>query len=152
MIEINSDFKTKIKNIIEQQEFFLYYIEQKLLNHQLHVIVYINKENYDSSISLDDCVLITAEIKEVVDSYFACEYVLEVSSSGINRQLYELRHYQEVCGQKIKVHFKNQVAGFVAKKVTALLTAVDETGITIQQQKVNFTKIKKAYYAGGKDD
>lgn len=152
MIEISEELQKKLKTNIEKLGFFLYFIDQEKIGNNNHLIVYVNKENYDNSISLDDCVLITQEINLFIDDYIDEGYVLEVSSSGVSRRLYELKHFQEVCGHKIKVQLKNKVAGFEDKKVESQLEIVDEEGITIRGVKIKFTNIKKANYIGGNND
>ncbi len=152
MINISNDLNNKIKNIVEELGFKLYYIDQKKIGNQPHLIIYINKENYDNSISIEDCVLVTQSINEFIDEYIDEEYMLEISSTGINRQLFEEWQYNEVVGDLVKLKLKSNVDGFSNKQAEGLLESVNTDYIEVNGTKINKDKIKSGFYIGGKND
>lgn len=64
--------------------------------------VFIDKEG---GISIDDCVDLTKELNPVLDQTDPVpnEYILEVSSPGINRKLTRPEHYQKYIGETLRV-------------------------------------------------
>ncbi len=152
MINISNDLNNKIKSTIEELGFKLYYIDQQKIGNQTHLIIYINKENYDNSISIEDCVLVTQSINEFIDEYIDEEYMLEISSTGINRQLFEEWQYKEVVGELVKLKLRSNVEGFLNKQAEGLLETVNTNYIKIDGIEINKDKIKSGFYMGGKHD
>ncbi len=64
--------------------------------------IYIDKEG---GITLDDCARVSKEIGDLIDvkDIFLHEYVLEVSSPGINRRLKRENDFLQAVGSKVKV-------------------------------------------------
>lgn len=64
--------------------------------------VFIDKEE---GISIDDCVDMTQELNPVLDKTDPVpnEYILEVSSPGINRKLTRPEHYEKYIGETLRV-------------------------------------------------
>lgn len=64
--------------------------------------IYIDSEK---GVSVDDCSKLSRQVSAMmdVDEPFQSRYVLEVSSPGIDRPLFELKHYQKYVGCKIKL-------------------------------------------------
>jgi ribosome maturation factor RimP len=67
--------------------------------------VYIDKPG---GVSIEDCTHATHHIKGVlaVEAKGLEDYVLEVSSPGMDRQLYKLEHYEQYQGSVIKLRLK----------------------------------------------
>jgi ribosome maturation factor RimP len=65
----------------------------------------------EGGITVDDCAKISKEISALIEAsdIFQHEYVLEVSSPGLNRPLKRERDFQQVVGKKIKVKMLNPV-------------------------------------------
>lgn len=70
--------------------------------------VYADEEG---GITVDNCAKISKEISALIETsdIFQDEYVLEVSSPGLNRPLKRERDFQRVVGKKIKVKMYNPV-------------------------------------------
>lgn len=64
--------------------------------------LYIDKEG---GVTIDDCARVSREIGDVIDvkDIISHEYVLEVSSPGLDRPLRKEKHIRDVIGMKIKV-------------------------------------------------
>ncbi len=64
--------------------------------------VYIDKE---AGVTIDDCTLVSRQVSAMLDveNPIQGKYMLELSSPGLNRPLFELAHYQKFIGSRIKV-------------------------------------------------
>ncbi len=152
MILISEELKSKIKASIEELGFYLYYIDKEIINEREHIIIYINKENYDYSISIDDCVLVTQSLNEYIDDYIEEEYVLEVSSSGIYRTLFTDKHLKEVIGDQVSVQLKKKIKPYEKRIAEGYLEKVTENDITIDGNLILNDNIKKINFKGRKND
>jgi ribosome maturation factor RimP len=72
--------------------------------------LYIDK---DGGVNLDDCVRVSRELGDLIDvkDIIEHEYVLEVSSPGLNRPLVRETDFIKVIGKKIKVRMKEKIDG-----------------------------------------
>jgi len=92
------------------------------------VRIYIDKEG---GVSIDDCTNVSHAIEAVLDAddFIPGKYVLEVSSPGIERQLYSLADFVKFAGSLVKVKTKTEIDG--QKTFVGAITAVDGDEITI---------------------
>ena len=116
----------KIEKIVEEkiqkEGFDLEYIEfvKEGENNVLRVVI----DKLNDNVSIDDCEKISRSIEDDVDKQIDKEYVLEVSSAGLERQLKNLKLYKKYIGNEIFVKlYKKQEMG---KEITGVLEAVDE--------------------------
>lgn len=72
--------------------------------------VYIDKQG---GVTLDDCAEVSREIGDIIDvsEIIRTEYVLEVSSPGLNRPLRRERDFAWAVGKKIKIRVREAVEG-----------------------------------------
>lgn len=72
--------------------------------------IYIDSEK---GIDVEDCATVSRQVSAVLDveDPISGEYVLEVSSPGIDRSLFYIEQYQRYIGQNIKVRLKIPLAG-----------------------------------------
>ena len=82
----------KIVNKIENLGYMLEYVEfvKEGDNNILRVV--IDKEN--ENVSIDDCEKVSRAIEDDVDKEIKQEYVLEVSSAGLERQLKNIKLFK----------------------------------------------------------
>ena len=75
-------------------------------------------------ISVDDCARVSREIEDLIEvnDIFQQEYVLEVSSPGLNRPLKKEKDFVRVKGEKIKVRMRTALKG--RRNFTGYLTDV----------------------------
>jgi len=87
--------------------------------------VYVTQEG---GISLDLCAEISRELSALLDVHppVSGQYILEVSSPGLERKLTKPQHFKHAIGEKIK--FK--IIGVDKGKGT--LVAADDNGITVE--------------------
>lgn len=72
--------------------------------------IYIDQ---DGGVTINDCARVSGEISDLLDvkEIIEHEYVLEVSSPGLNRPLKKERDFIRAIGKKIKVRMVNPVNG-----------------------------------------
>lgn len=80
--------------------------------------LYIDKEN---GVTIDDCADVSRELGDIIDikEIIDHEYVLEVSSPGLNRPLRREKDFVKATGSKIKLKMKQAVNG--QKSFTGIL-------------------------------
>ena len=87
-------------------------VDVEYLSHQGRWIlrIYIDKEG---GVTIDDCAMVSRELGDLIDvkEMIAHEYVLEVSSPGLNRPLTKEKHLIGAVGKKIKVKMAKPVEG-----------------------------------------
>lgn len=100
-------------------------------------------------VSVDDCALASRQINAMleVDMADLRDYVLEVSSPGIDRPLFSLEQYAKYLGETIQVRTGQMYEG--RRNFTGLLEAVtDDKHIVLnvdgQQYHLSFADIEKA--------
>jgi ribosome maturation factor RimP len=81
------------------------------------VRVYIDKPG---GVSIEDCASVSRRMEETLDAddLIPTAYLLEVSSPGLERELYSLDDFKRFTGQKVKVKLASSVNGqkvFVAR-------------------------------------
>ncbi len=96
-----------IEPIINELGFELEYVEfvKEGSNNILRVV--IDKEG--EGLWVDDCETVSRAIEDIVDKNINQEYVLEVSSPGLERQLKTIKLYKKYTGREIHIKlFKKQ--------------------------------------------
>ena len=78
----------------------------------------------DVAVGINDCVTLSRYIEERIDRNVE-DYELEVGSSGIGSPLKIVRQYIKNIGNEVEVLLKSGI------KLTGILTAADENGVTI---------------------
>ncbi len=97
-----------------------------------HVVrVYIDKPG---GVTLDDCGNFSARVEELleVDDPMPGRYVLEVSSPGIERELYSIRDFERFKGQLAKVKLGEPVDGQTL--VTGVIGEVSGGTVTMRSK------------------
>ena len=95
------------------------------------VRVYIDK---DGGVTLDDCSKVSRDMEVVLDEedVIPTRYVLEVSSPGIERQLYSINDFVRFSGELVKVKTKEAIDG--QKTFVGILTGVEGNMVTIDDR------------------
>lgn len=90
--------------------FELVHIEDKGLGTGRVLRVFVEKED---GISVDDCSRYSNEFGEVLDAedLIHAEYILEVSSPGLERELYSVRDFVRFAGQPAKLKTRQAIGG-----------------------------------------
>ncbi len=124
---VNSAAETvaKAKNIE------LVHVEVAGTKRDLIIRIYIDKEG---GVTLDDCSGFSRGVEEVLDveDRIPVRYVLEVSSPGIERELYSLKDFEKFTGELVKIKIKEAIDG--QKTFVGPLTGIDGDKITIEDR------------------
>lgn len=87
-------------------------------------ILRIVLDKKDGIVTIDDCELVSRDVEDKVDNLMSGEYVLEVSSPGVERQIKNLRLYNKYLNNEIYVKlFKKDEDG---KEFTGILNEVND--------------------------
>ena len=100
--------------------------------------IFIDKHG---GVTLDDCSKVSRGVEDVLDSedFIPSRYVLEVSSPGIERQLYSLSDFVKFSGHLAKVKLKTEIEG--QRTLVGNIVGVDGEKISIDDRSkgiVNF--------------
>jgi len=132
----NMTFITKqvselIEPILNEMRFELIDVEYMSDRGRWVLRIYIDK---DGGVTLDDCATVSGELGDLIDikNIIEHEYVLEVSSPGLNRPLKKETDFICVMGKKIKVRTRIPVEG--RRNFAGRLKDYKEQKITIESE------------------
>lgn len=125
----------KIKEKVNDLGFDIEYVEfvKEGENNILRVVL----DKNDGTVNIDDCELVSRTIEDDVDKLIKTEYVLEVSSPGLERQLKNIKLYKKYIGKLINVKlYKKSEYG---KEFECIIENVDEENqiITVNMNSQN---------------
>ncbi len=97
----------------------------------LTVRVYIDKPD---GVTLEDCSIVSKRMETVLDAddFIPSAYLLEVSSPGLERELYNLTDFTRFIGQRVKVKLGEPVDG--QKVFIGQIAAVNGDEIVIEDK------------------
>lgn len=83
-------------------------------------------------ITVDDCALVSREVSAILDveDPVPGEYMLEVSSPGLDRPLTKPEHFMAVKGEKVRLRTNEPVLG--RQKFTGVLLDADERHLAVE--------------------
>jgi len=98
---------------------------------EMAVRIYIDKEG---GVTLDDCSEVSRKVEAVLDAEdpIPAKYVLEVSSPGIERELYSLADFEKFKGRLAKLKMKQDYDG--QKTLVGTISDVDGSTITVDDR------------------
>jgi len=102
--------------------------------------VYIDKPS-DSGVDIDDCQKVSQQIVGVLDveDPIKGQYVLEVSSPGLDRIFFKDHQFRQYIGEIIKVHLHQKVDG--RHRIKGKLIAVNDSGIELEDENQKYQVI-----------
>ena len=109
--------------------------------------VYIDSEN---GVSVDDCAKVSHQLSAVLDveDPISGEYSLEVSSPGLDRPLFKLKHYEQFIGQEVKFKTLRPQLENGQRKFRGTIDSVENDNVIFvidnERLSVPFTDIDKA--------
>jgi ribosome maturation factor RimP len=111
----------------------LVHVEVAGTNRDLVVRIFIDKSG---GVTLDNCSEFSRAVEEVLDAEDAIpvRYVLEVSSPGIERELYSLGDFEKFTGRLAKIKTREAVDG--QKTFVGTITGVDDGKIAFEDRTV----------------
>ena len=114
---VEEEIKEKVNNL----GFEIEYVEDIIEGGKNIIRIVLDK---DGIVSIDDCELVSRTIEDDIDKLIKKEYVLEVSSPGLERQLKNIRLYKKYTGKEIFVKLFKKIDG--KKEFIGILESVDE--------------------------
>jgi len=130
-----ADLTTRIRGIAQKvaddRQVDLVHVEIAGTKRDSVVRIYIDKPE---GVTLDDCSLFSRDVEGVVDldDLIPSRYVLEVSSPGIERELYSLEDFRRFEGRLAKGKTNLAIEG--QKTFVGPITAIDGETITIEDR------------------
>ena len=85
----------------------------------------------DGEMGIDDCTRLSRAVSEVLEAADAVngDYVLEVSSPGIDRPLTKPEHFRRFLGRRVRVRTREPIAG--QRNFTGTLADADDESVTV---------------------
>ncbi len=111
-------------------------------------VLQIMVEGPDGNISIDDCAKVSREVSALLDveDPIKSDFVLEVSSPGLDRPLTRVKDFERFAGFEIKLETTEAING--QRRFKGPLTKVTEAVISITTQEgdfdIEFSNIQKA--------
>jgi ribosome maturation factor RimP len=121
---LSTELITTIEQALAELNFTLVQVKFKSSDTRKILEILIEKENFQERITIDDCKSASRYLSTVLDiqDIIPYEYMLEVSSAGVERPLVKLADYQRFLENNIKVALKTKVNG--RERIKGLLVAV----------------------------
>ncbi len=138
--------------IVEDLGYIFWGIEYQVRKADALLRVYIDS---DAGISVDDCAKVSHELSGILDveEPITMAYILEVSSPGMDRILFNSAQFNQFKGDKVKIKLNQMVDG--RRKIKAQIAAVNGEEITLQTDeeeiKIEFNQIMRARIMPGFD-
>ena len=147
MNELEKKLMSTINNLVLKKDFFVLNLKLRQSKSTPNISVIVDSSK---TVSVDDCAYVSNVINDVlkVDEKFSDykDFALEVSSPGINRELFTLSDYKKYVGEKVQIKLKKSLNG--VKNIKAKLIAVDDRFIEVSSRNETYTlefdNIKKA--------
>ena len=105
MNSLDSKIIEKIEKSINLIGYELMEIECSPNKRGLKIVTFID---HSDGITMDDCVKATKVITPILELKEDDDYLLEVSSPGLNRKLITKEHFDRFMGETVKVKLKNK--------------------------------------------
>ena len=132
MAKIEKQIETLITNQVQESGYEIYDIEYVKEGTEYYLRIFIEKPN--GVITLEDCERVNDIVNPILDEADVIkeQYFLEVSSTGIEKKLKKIKHFEKAIGQDIKVKFfKKDSEG--NKTLEGKLKNVSNDEITIEK-------------------
>ena len=97
-LKIESVVEEKITSTISKLGFEIEYVEyvKEANNYILRIVL----DKPSGTVDVDECEKVSRAVEDIIDTIIKNEYVLEVSSPGIERQLRNIRLYKRYVGKE----------------------------------------------------
>lgn len=155
MKKVDPVLQERLEKLISAMGFELAGCELFSQGGQMVLRIYIDTETKDKKgITVDDCSKVSRQVSAMLDveNLIQYRYTLEVSSPGINRPLFEIKHFQKYIGSHVKVTVsapikeRRQLKGILQRiEGENLFLLLDEVG---EEVIVPFSAIEKANVIG----
>ena len=122
------DYKNIIKPVVHRNNCFLWGIEILRGKKKNTLRVYIDSKN---SADINDCEIISKDLsyEPEIDINLGDDYVLEVSTPGIDRKFFELSQLLDYIGEEIEIKTKSKYEG--KRRFLGKLIKCDEFNLSL---------------------
>jgi ribosome maturation factor RimP len=122
--------------IVEDLGYRFWGLEYQVRKADALLRIYIDSPN---GISVDDCATVSHEVAGILDveEPISMAYILEVSSPGMDRILFNAQQFSEFVDEEVKVKLNQMVDG--RRKIKGVITSVDGEQITIKSDEEKIT-------------
>ena len=129
MAVANSELKQLLGPVVEAMGCELWGLELQTGGKTKLLRIYIDRA--EDGIGVDDCERVSRQASAVLDVEEAIngEYILEVSSPGMDRPLYELNQYEQYIGEDISLRLRFPYEG--RRNFKGRLTGIDNDEIVL---------------------
>ncbi len=138
MSKVEKQVESLIKKPIEEQGYDLYDVEYVKEGKDFYLRIYIEKicdeSNLNNVITLNDCEKVNDIVNPILDEadIIKEQYYLEVSSTGIEKNLRKFEHYEKAINKEIQIKlFKKDEKG--NKEIKGILKKISPHEITIEE-------------------
>ena len=130
MSKLTDNIETKIKEDVVSLGYEIEYVEYVKEGEQRILRIVIDKE--DTSLTTEDCEIVSRKIEDKVDSNMAKDdtYILEISSPGLERALKNTKLFKKYIGYKVRVKLFKKI-NEKKELIGTLLEADDENVIML---------------------
>ena len=151
MPKIEKEVENLLKEPIKQEGYDLYDVQYVKEGKDYYLRIFIEKEN--DTITLNDCEKVNDLINPILDEkdIIKDQYYLEVSSTGIEKNLRKLEHYEKVIDKEVQVKLfkkdedgEKEIQGFL-KKVSPEEITIEKNGKNVKVAINNITQAKTIY-------
>ncbi|HLV76773.1 MAG TPA: ribosome maturation factor RimP [Marinobacter sp.] len=135
-----------LRPVVEGLGYEFWGIEFRSRGHQSMLRVFI--DDAENGISVDDCEKVSRQVSGVMDveDPIQNEYVLEVSSPGMDRPLFRLEHYETFVGHQVQLRLRMPFEG--RRKFQGLIKGIEGDDVVIvvddHEYLLPFESIEKA--------
>jgi len=118
-----------IEPILDEMGFELVDVEYLSEHGRMVLRIYVDKEG---GITLDECARVSRDVGDVIDikNFSHHEYVLEVSSPGLNRPLKKEKDFLRAIGKKVKIRMNIPIKG--RRRFTGYLTKIEHGNLYLE--------------------
>tara|TARA_B100001778_G_scaffold108803_1_gene89034 strand:+ start:1674 stop:2126 length:453 start_codon:yes stop_codon:yes gene_type:complete len=145
MNDIKESLFQALNEIVEKENMRVVNISISGVSKNPNIQIIIDSED---GVNLDDCSFVSKVTSDLINinNYFADDFNLEVSSPGINRQLFTIEDYVLYIGSLVKIKLKKQINN--QKNFLGKIRKVESETVTIsaneREIEIEFDNIKKA--------
>jgi ribosome maturation factor RimP len=150
MTKTEQEVEKIILPVVEGLGYELYDVEYVKEGSDMYLRLYIDK---DIGIGLDDCEKVSNEVSLILDEVdpIKSQYLLEVSSCGVERRFREEKHFIQNIGKEIEITLfkaiekEKKIIGIIDKFENDIITLTKEDNKTINIDFNNIASAKLIY-------
>ena len=107
---VNEQIQEMAAKVAAENNLELVHVEEKGTGKSRTLRVFIDKPE---GVSIEDCSIVSRALGDLLDDedLIHTEYILEVSSPGLERELYSLQDFERFAGSPAKLKTKSPIAG-----------------------------------------